>query len=191
MSRTYLGDVPCSGCGKTGKESRRPTKDSICYQCMDDLNKYRKILERNTGNKDTYVEFDVIAHEIRYTADDNYNNLIGALKQLFISLDTPEADKRSTATPKVRHGNYYNNSFKILREYNYSYNGETRWGEGAFTIREDIAINLDSLMTALENYSHGVYLQGKKDGGNLLKSLGAQEISPDEFVERINRGKYK
>ena len=49
----------------------------------------------------------------------------------------------------------------------------------------------DSLMTALENYSHGVYLQGKKDGGNLLKSLGAQEISPDEFVERINREKYK
>lgn len=36
----YLGDIPCSGCGKTGKESRRPTKDSICYQCMDDLNKY-------------------------------------------------------------------------------------------------------------------------------------------------------
>lgn len=65
------------------------------------------------------------------------------------------------------------------------------WGEGAFIIREDIAINLDSLMTALENYSHGVYLQGKKDGGNLLKSLGAQEISPDEFVERINREKYK
>lgn len=187
----YLGDVPCSGCGKPGKESRRPTKDSICYQCIDDLNKYRKIIERNAGNKDTYVEFDVIAHEIRYTADDNYNYLIGALKQLFISLDTPEADKRSTATPKVQHGNYYNSSFKIQRDYSYSYKGEIRRGESTFIIREDIAINLDCLITALENYSHGVYLQGKKDGGNLLKSLGAQEISPNEFVERINREKYK
>ena len=31
---------------------------------------------------------------------------------------------------------------------------------------------------------------GKKDGGELLRSLGKQEISPDEFIDRINREKY-
>lgn len=188
MSRMYLGNIPCPACGKTGIERQRPSRDSICYHCMDDLKEYRRILERNASNKDTYVDFEVITHEITYTADDNYNNLIGALKQLFISLDTPEADKKSTENPQLHHGKYYNNSFSIRNECRYfSYKGEARIAKVAFVIREDIAINLDSLMTALENYSQGVYLKGKKDGGNLLKSLGSHEISPDEFIERINR----
>ena len=188
MSRIYTGDIPCPGCGKSGKESRRTSRDSICFRCMDDLRAYREILERTKNNKDTYVEFRVINNEIKYlSCNEDYDNLIAALKQLFISLDSPEMDKNSTGTPKIEHGNYHNNSFSIQRDYKYMWNGSEYRGNASFVIREDIAINMDSLVTAIENYSNAVYLLGKKDGGNLLKSLGRQEISPDEFIEKISR----
>jgi hypothetical protein len=190
MSRIYTGDVPCAGCGKSGKENRRPSRDSICYQCMDDLKTYQKILERNKGNKDAYVNFSVIDHKIWYLSGDDYGDLIAALRQLFTALDTPNADRHSIDVPEIKHGTYYSSSFSIFRHYEYTYNGMTHYGEGAFVIREDIALILDSLLSALENYSTTVYAEGKKDGGNLLKRLGKHEITPDEFAERIKGGRY-
>ena len=37
MAKIYVGDVPCPCCGKTGSESKRSARDSICFKCMDEL----------------------------------------------------------------------------------------------------------------------------------------------------------
>jgi hypothetical protein len=157
---------------------------------MDDLKTYQKILERNKGNKDTYVNFSVIDQKIWYLSGDDYGNLIAALKQLFTALDTPEAEIRSSNAPKIHHGVYYSNSFAIRRSYKYTQDGTEYSVDGEFVIREDIALILDTLLSALENYSNTVYAEGKKDGGNLLKRLGKHEITPDEFMERVTGDRY-
>ena len=59
--------------------------------------------------------------------------------------------------------------------------------EGSFIIREDIALALDALVGSIENFVNTVKVESKREGANLLKQLGTQQIRPDEFIERVNR----
>ena len=186
MSRLYKGDVPCPACGKTGTESRRWSRDSICHKCMDDLNEYRKIKDTVKRRKDTYTRLKIINNSIKcYSSNSDYSNLIIAIESLIQSLDCPEMDKSTQG--EVVHGKSWG-PFKIMRREDASlYDAGHYTVEVPFTLREDIALLIDGLITAIENYSEAIYLLGKKDGANLLKGLGTHAISPDEFIDKINR----
>lgn len=187
--RFYTGDVPCEGCGKTGAESRRESRDSVCLHCLDDLKRYREIRKRTENQKDAYVQFRVIQHAIPYlSGNDAYNNLISSLRELFTLLDTPEQDCKPKME-EVKHGNYYNDSFSIQR-----ISDTTPWGAQAgafhktyFAIREDLAYALSALITSMENYGDAALKQGKKEGANLLKRLGTEDLLPDEFVKSVKK----
>ena len=53
-------------------------------------------------------------------------------------------------------------------------------------IRETTAISLDAMITALEQYSKYVYLQGRLDGSNILKKLNEDKITLQKFEELRN-----
>ncbi|EGK00488.1 hypothetical protein [Dysgonomonas gadei] len=183
--KLYTGDVPCPGCGRSTKECRRHYRESICFDCENDLRKYAEIKRRTKEQKDTYAEFSVKNSEFVYLSlDPDYANLISALRFLFELLDTPGPEiVNSNPMVKVEHGKYWNASFAIMRRVN-GYGGST---QHPFVIREDIALALDALLTCIEEYSKKTYQAGKKDGANLLKRLGTQEITTFEFLEEIKK----
>ncbi|GAB6120987.1 hypothetical protein [Dysgonomonas termitidis] len=183
--KLYTGDIPCSGCGRLTKECRRYYRESICFDCENDLRKYHEIKRRTKEQKDTYAQFSVINSEFVYLSDDpDYANLISALRFLFELLDTPAQEiPDESPIAKVQHGKYWNNSFSIMRRIN-GYGNSIQY---PFVIREDIALALDALLTCIEEYSKKTYQAGKKDGANLLKRLGTQEITTFEFLEKVKK----
>lgn len=44
-----------------------------------------------------------------------------------------------------------------------------------------------ALVGSIENFVNTVKVESKREGANLLKQLGTQQIRPDEFIERVNR----
>ena len=44
--RYYTGDLPCIGCGKTGREKARLSKDSLCSDCRSTLRIGREVVEK-------------------------------------------------------------------------------------------------------------------------------------------------
>lgn len=186
MARIYVGDVPCPCCGKTGSDSKRSARDSICFKCMDELIEYKAIQKRTANRKKEYVEFWVKYFDTPYIPEkDDYYNLIASLRNLFSALDSPEM--KHDNMKEVTHGNHYNESFAIKRPYKIMWKGYQYTEEGSFIIREDIALALDALVGSIENFVNTVKVESKREGANLLKQLGTQQIRPDEFIERVNR----
>lgn len=186
MARIYVGDAPCPCCGKPGNESRRSARDSICFKCMDELIEYKAIQKRTANHKKEYVEFWVKYFDTPYiTEKDDYYNLIVSLRNLFSALDSPEM--KHDNMKEVTHGNHYNESFAIKRPFKVMWKGYEYSETGSFIIREDIALALDALVGSIENFVNTVKMESKKEGANLLKQLGTQQIRPDEFIERVNR----
>lgn len=168
MSRIYMGDTPCPGCGKPASISRRAYKDGICFNCMRDLQDMKNIKEQKATQKESYVRFFIGSFSAHYlssfTGDTTgFDCLVAAIKGLLISLNNPEKEWITD----FRHS-YSSYSFPIKTD---------------IILREDTALALDAMLTAIENYSHDVYSKGKKDGSNLLCRLGKQEITPSEFIE--------
>ena len=190
MGRVYIGDNPCSGCGKTGIEARRHYKDGICWNCLDDLKKFRDIEKRTEGRSDKLVKFRIIRHEIPYiTSSSDYENLIKSIEELLIKLDVPDGD--NVATEKLYYGSYHSPSFSIERKFQgVSSTGESFYcSHGDFTIREDIAIQVYTLMQAVENFAKTAYSKGKQDGSDLLQSLAVERIKPSDFYEEVKRSR--
>lgn len=186
MVRIHAGDAPCPCCGKSGKESRRSARDSICFKCMDELIECKAMQKRTANHKKEYVEFWVKYLDAPYIAGkDDCCNPIASLRNLFSALDSPEMKHENMK--EVAHGNHYDESFAIKRPYKAMRKGYEYPKEGSFIIREDIALALDALAGSVENFVNTVKPESKKEGADLLKQLGTQQIRPDEFIERANR----
>lgn len=171
--RRYTGNEPCPGCGKSAQQSPRAYKDSVCFACLRDLKEMKKIKEARKKQSENYVMFRVNDLDVKYISSfdsDVYDNLVKAFDLFLETLDSPE--KASKNTDYFNHGSaIYRDSFML---------------HVVPVIRETTAISLDSLITALEQYSKVVYAQGRLDGSNILKQLNEDKITLQKFDELRN-----
>lgn len=171
--RRYTGNEPCPGCGKSAQQSPRAYKDSVCFACLRDLKEMKNIKEAREKQSENYVMFKVNDFDVKYifSLDSNvYDDLVKAFDLFLETLDSPE--KASKSVDYFNHGNSSRSDVFQLHVVP--------------IIRETTAISLDAMITALEQYSKYVYLQGKLDGSNILKKLNEDKITLQKFEELRN-----
>ena len=78
----YKGKLPCIGCGKSGEEAHRQSKDCLCEDCANSLKIGRAIVkERNLESKTNKAKLNSIGDEYWWHVH-NQDKTIKLLKKL-------------------------------------------------------------------------------------------------------------
>jgi len=59
MAKLYEGSAPCPGCGRTGEETPRVSKESLCYDCKMALSIGRAIVKERNLDRNHYCMDDL------------------------------------------------------------------------------------------------------------------------------------
>lgn len=191
--KLYTGSAPCPGCGRTGEEITRDSKDSLCPECNMALELGQALVkERNLTR-------------IHHSLDDLK---VGYMTWYAIHLD--EVDK------KLRE------LLKTFSKFDHKYATGINWSDGClcghfdsitsrdmfvlpeptFEAAKDLCQTLHSICRQIEevrdNYrkeldqelaeqKNDIYNQGVEYGRNLLFQLNEGKITLDDFTKRINK----
>ena len=165
----YKGDIPCSGCGKTGRERERLSKRDLCWSCKSLLRLGNDVAEKRKSQTELISDVKVHLNGLRYISSGETDDCVAAFREFLESI--PEVEK--IANCQTKHiGNY--DAFSCSRSV------------GSFRMTVNSADKLECLIIALNQYSKSVYKDGVKHGSNLLMRLNEGELTPNDFVKRVN-----
>ena len=193
MANVYRGDKPCPGCGRTGAEHPRMSKDALCYDCTEHLNIGRQLceernMERGRFHLDELTNGFMTWYQIRNTKIDGYlRDLLRTFSQFdskyageYCRQDTMLAGYASCGTshddfvlPKV--------TFEAAKKLCHAV--EDAVGE-LNREREAYKKRLDAELAEQKN---DIYNEGVQYGRNLLFQLNRGEITADELNKRIKK----
>lgn len=196
MSRIYEGKHPCSGCGISGKEKRRMSKDDLCSDCKDllKLGKIKKEEVKNRGPQMPLVAVSIPWH-----------NLMGRV-QLSIG-NVMKGDNKHVITERLPYisdaDSEFINSKTLLKPYrefieSISVPDNTRdrigrlWvGDDSKDVIGEIPVNVARAFTLfmkeLINVFHIEYEQGRLEAMNFITELNSGSVSIDKFDETNER----
>lgn len=166
--KSYKGDAPCPGCGKTGREKERFCKDDLCWDCKRLLRLGKEISEIRENQTDKIAEVNVHMTGLRYLSSGETNDCIAAFREFLFSV----SDKEKLDNCQSRYIGYYDNS-----------NSKNIYG---IKMAPESADHLESFVMALNQYSKAVYADGVKHGSNLLMRLSEGELTPNVFLKRVD-----
>lgn len=193
MAKYYEGDKPCPGCGRTGAEHPRLTKDGLCHECQELLYIGRTIdnernLERNFYLMDELTCGYVTWYQIRNREIDRcLRNLLKTFSQFdrihaggYCRQETMLAGTAGCGTsadefvlPKI--------TFDAAKELCQTI--ESAVGE-LNREREDYKKRVDAELAEQKN---DIYNDGVQHGRNLLFQLNNGEITAEELNKRIKK----
>lgn len=166
--KTYKGDTPCPGCGKTGREKERYRKDDLCWDCKRLLGLGKEISEIRANQTDKIAEVSIYMTGLQYLSSGETHDCIAAFREFLISI----SDKEKFANCQSRYiGCYDHSDSKNIR---------------GIKITPESADHLESFVMALNQYSKAIYDDGVKHGSNLLMQLNEGELTPDAFLKKVN-----
>ena len=64
--KMYEGDKPCPGCGRTGKEEPRQSKDGLCRDCQESLRIGKAIVKEHELDRKYYLMDDLIKGQLTW-----------------------------------------------------------------------------------------------------------------------------
>jgi len=194
MASIYKGDKPCPGCGRSGEDVPRKSKDSLCYDCEMALSIGRAIVKERNLDRNFYRMDDLrIGKMTWYTIpilsveralnellmtfsqfDQNRVSIKGSIleSQLAGRIDSVTA-KNSFVLPDIT----FNAAKKLCGALK-----DVCWElEDA---RNNYKKELDEQLRQQKN---DIYNEGVKHGRNLLFQLNNGEITADDFNKRIEK----
>jgi len=197
----YKGKITCIGCGKTGEEAPRKSKDCLCDDCENSLKIGRAIVkERNLESKSYCLdEFKIGSFKWNTYTDDIENALINLLNSF-------SQFKETNKIWGFRESLYYN---KLLSSYGASHevilpvetfeaakrlcetlkkaNDELK--EKRQTYKEEVFKELiaekHKLYKEIADEKNKIYNDGVHYGRNLLVQLNNGEIAPNEILKDV------
>jgi len=166
MPRQYTGEAKCHGCGKSGNESPRYEKESLCFNCSRVLTKgreYERMIEKDECKYSFVRLFDsaVLCNKACY------ETLSSLLKSLDVGFQRGYANKAEN--------DYYLGSARS--SYTDAY------------LKEDVAKNFEALVRDIERELQKQLKVGQEEGTSLLVGLNSGEISLSRFEETLERWK--
>lgn len=168
--RYYAGNKVCPGCGVPGYKKRRETVDSLCYECEIYIRKGKAQSEAEKAanslkcGKYCVVHFNDNAG--RYLSNGDMNR---GFTSLLYQIGEKFHDKsKETKGETVNIGRYNSRRYK-----NY------------LVLPEEIANLLEQIATSVTVMGNAHYEEGKKYGVNLLEQLNNNEVTPDDFLRRL------
>lgn len=190
----YKGDAPCAGCGKTGAEQPRKSKDALCFECRDLL-----LLGRQFSDHCTRIHSSFIIPELSIMTAQWYSIRIRSIEQSFISLlksfchfDTRFVNRGYQFNRGILFGSvdaFTASHTLILPNETIEYASELAKRLISFCNeldkeRENYKRELDELLKTQKN---DIYNQGIEHGRNLLAQLNSGEITVEEMNKRFEK----
>lgn len=190
--RSYYGTAPCLGCGRTGEERHRKSKDSLCDECQKYLAVGRAVSKERELERCWYRMDDLCNARMTYNTIHNkeigerLKTLLGTFSEFqqgnagkFMELSRPDATSGSdTFVLPVK-------TFEAAKEL-----VETI-GQVALELDEDKRTYQEQLKkeaaAELAEQKNAIYNEGVAHGRNLLMQLNNNEITADEFTRPVKR----
>lgn len=192
MYNLYKGKVPCAGCGRTGEEKPRYSKDSLCMDCQQALEIGRAIAkDRNRGRGFYSLDGFVATQMTWYTI--HTSEIDTAMRELlrgFSSLDSKYAGYGHSNNPILGEIGAVcgHDTFVLPTEV---YDAAKRLCEVINKVSTDIErekSNYKELLNKqLLDEKNQIYNEGVEHGRNLLMQLNSGEIGSDDFNKPIKR----
>ena len=192
LGTKYTGKAPCPGCGRTGEEYARDSKDCLCRECQAELQIGRALckerdLKRNWYNMDELCGGRLTFHSIHNSElHERLKTLLGTFsefqttnvgKWVDISRNEATSGKDLFVLPEKTA-----EAAKELTESLYKI---------AWELDEDKRTYQDRLKkeaaAELAEQKNAIYNEGVAHGRNLLMQLNNNEITADEFTRPVKR----
>ena len=190
----YKGKEPCAGCGKTGEERWRFSKNSLCHQCQDTLAIGRSLiqersLERGFFNMDELMtafmtwyavpvpEIDSALRELLRTFskfDTRYSGGISPMQKQFLA---------GQAGCGTSHDNFClpRCTFEAARKLCQVIE------KTAQELKYDRQHYKEELEAELAKEKDVIFNKGVDKGRNLLFQLNNYEITPEQFIQPVKQ----
>lgn len=194
MAKFYEGDKPCPGCGRTGAEVARKSKDDLCHECQQALEIGQAIVKERGLDRHYYNMDDLrIGQMTWYTISDrDIERALDELLRTFSQFDSrhvvtkggfQESQLAGRIDGVTRHENF------ILPDVTF---------EAAKKLCQTIKEVSDRLQEERRNYQkeldarlaeqkNDIFNDGVQHGRNLLFQLNNGEITAEELNKRIKK----
>lgn len=191
--KLYKGTAPCPGCGRTGEEVARSSKESLCHDCLDTLKIGRAIVkERNLDRKYFLMDDLTMGYMVWYQIRDK--DIDKSLRELL----------RTFSQFDCRYAEGYRQQNYMLAGYAGSGTSSDSFVLPKVTFEaakklchaiEDAVVELnrerdnykDELDKKLNEERNRIYNDGVAHGRNLLMQLNRGEISVNDFEKPVKK----
>ena len=187
----YEGKAPCPGCGRTGEQNPRPSKDGLCYDCKNQLAIGRAISEeRDLPRKHYRLEDLCIAEMTWYTIRvREFERAVVNLLQTFSEFDSKYAwyshDKVLVGRLEAVTGRHRivlpERTFEAARQL-----CEVLREASSQLIKERDGYKAE-LYAEIAEQKNAIFNEGVKRGRELLFQLNRGEITLEEFNKDIKK----
>lgn len=194
MAKLYEGSAPCPGCGRTGEEALRVSKDSLCYDCAMALSIGRAIVKERNLDRNHYNMDDLrIGQMTWYTISiPSVESALGELLKTFSQFDQNRVDTKEgiaasqlagRADAVTAHDNF------ILPDI--TFNAAKKLCETlknvCWELRRDRDNYQKELDAKLKEERNRIYNEGVAHGRNLLFQLNNGEITAADINKEIKK----
>lgn len=191
--KLYKGTAPCPGCGRTGEEVARSSKESLCYDCIDTLKIGRTIVKERNLDRKRFLMDDLTTgfmtwYQIR---DKDIDKSLRELLWTFSQFDSRYAVgycRQDSMLAGYAGGGTSHDCF-VLPKVTF---------EAARKLCHAIKDAVDELNRERDNYKdeldkklneerNRIYNDGVAHGRNLLMQLNRGEISVNDFEKPVKK----
>ena len=168
MPRQYTGEAKCHGCGKSGSESTRLEKESLCYKCEDVLRKGKEYIRLLEEDNCKYSLFRVFRSAFLWNSA-CFNEVSELLKSLDVGYNKANANKSDN--------DYYIGSYAS--------------GHTTVYLKETVAEKMKLFIDAVKKELEEQLKRGQEEGTSLLVGLNEGSISMSRFEETLEQWNKK
>lgn len=191
--KIYKGTAPCPGCGRTGEEVARSSKESLCYDCIDTLKIGRTIVKERNLDRKCFLMDDLTTgfmtwYQIRdKDIDKSLRELLWTFSQFDSRYAVGYCRQASMLAGYAGSGTSYD--CFVLPKVTF---------EAARKLCHAIKDAVDELNRERDNYKNEldkklneernrIYNDGVAHGRNLLMQLNSGEISVSDFQKPVKK----
>ena len=191
MYALYKGKNPCPGCGRTGEEHPRFSKDGLCMECAEALKIGKALIEERNLERGSYcLEELTKAFLTWYTI--RTDKIERALRNLLSKFSKFDSKYAAGCTHRAIIGEISatcgRDVFVLPTE---TYEAAKELCEAVRDASYEIEQKRDNYKKELDkelaNEKNRIYNEGVAYGRNLLMQLNNNEITPDEFTKPVKR----
>ena len=194
MGKFYEGSAPCPGCGRTGEDVPRKSKDSLCYDCEMALSIGRAIVKERNLDRNHYNMDDLrIGQMTWYTISiRSVESALCDLLRTFSKFDQNRVSMKGGISESQLAGRA--DAFTARDSFvlpDITFNAAKKLCEVLKDVCHELNKARDNYQKELDEQlrqqKNDIFNDGVAHGRNLLFQLNNGEITADEINKRINK----
>ena len=189
----YKGKEKCVGCGRTGEERWRVSKDSLCHECQDALAIGKALIEERGLQRGFYKMDDLMSAFMTWYAipvpeiDAALRELLRTFSQFDSKYAVSNAVQDNYLAGQAGCGTSHDKFCLPRCTFDAAKKLCQIIKEASWNLKKDRENYRKELQEELDKQKDEIYNEGVKHGRNLLFQLNNNEITPNEFIAPIKK----